>query len=68
MKKPQAPQESPRLFLVLVGIENDTLNERYEPGPTAVDLSRWPADVLAVWVEQGVIRPATQTEEEAIDL
>lgn len=42
------------LYLVLVGIENDDLLERYEPGDVT-PLTGWPVEVLADWLEQGVI-------------
>jgi maltose-binding protein MalE len=46
-------------YRVMRGIEHDELKERYEAGAEA-DLSHWPQDVIAAWVEQGVIAPVKE--------
>lgn len=52
-----------QLYHVIRGIQSDTLKERHKAGAVA-DLSQWPAEVIAEWVEQGVIAPVRGKKHE----
>lgn len=42
------------MYKILVGIQDDNLQERYEPGMTA-DLSRWPTEIIEEFERLGYI-------------
>jgi hypothetical protein len=64
MTRKQTTDSKSQVYRVLVGIERETdeTYERYEPG-AIVDLSQWPADVLATWVEQRIVEPVKAREQ-----
>ena len=58
MKKQAA---APKRYEVVMGIEDDNLGKRHEPGEI-VSLEDWPAEVIAQWLEAGVIVEAGEAE------
>ena len=46
-------------YRLITGIEDDKLGQRFEAGTvlTLDDLREWPDDVIANWIEIGVLKP-----------
>lgn len=62
MTKKQERKGAEKLYLVLVGIESDALQQRYEPGSKPVNLDDWPPEVIQEWLAQGVLQEASPDE------
>lgn len=52
-------------YEVMVGVESDKKNKRFEPGDVVTDKD-FPKYVISTWVERGILLPM-QNEPEEVD-